>query len=156
MFEGKKTSLFWTGLGLLGASVAYFSIVVWNMTTSPLTLSTLQRGDEITFAFPFLAGATIFMVISLFMMQHGTKDEMVRNHARRYWVGLVTLGVASIYLLVTLWIGLVYYRLYTFEYWSNQLPFILGPIAFVAAGSYGMKTGIRNRNLEPTSNILSE
>jgi hypothetical protein len=156
MFEGKKTSLFWTGLVLLGASLTYFCIFVWNMVTSPIAFDTFHLEEDVAFAFPFLAGAAVFMVISLFMMQNGTRKNLLNSHARRYWVGLVTLGVASIYLLVTLWIGLVYYRVYTFEYWSTQLPFILGPIVFAVAGSYGMKTGIRNRSLEPTSSLLSK
>lgn len=156
MFDGKKTSLFWTGLVLFGASLTYFCIFVWNMITSSIAFHTLHWGNKVTFAFPFLTGAVVFLIISLFMMQHGTKEELLRRHTRRYWIGLVTLGIASIYLLATLWIGLVCYRLYTFEYWSNQLPFILGPIAFVGAGSYGMKTGIKNRNLETAKTIMSK
>jgi hypothetical protein len=146
MFEGRKTSLFWTGAVILGVSLGYFCLFIYNGATSAI-LYPNPLEEYLTFAFPFLTGAITFMMISLFMMQKGAKEELLRKYARRYWIGLITLGIGSIYLLITFWIGLVYYRLFTIEYWSNQLPSVAVPIVFVAFGLYGMKTGIKRMSL---------
>jgi zinc transporter ZupT len=112
MFEGKKTSRFWIGISMLGASLGYFCIFIYNTVTSALRYPA-PLGEYLTFAFPFLTGAIVFMIISLFMMQSGRRQQLEKKHSRRYWIGLTTLGIASTYLLVNIWIGLVYYRHYS-------------------------------------------
>jgi hypothetical protein len=72
MFEGKKTSVFWIGLLVLGlASVILFSLLWFTMVLFP-PINTDFYWKVLT---PPVAGSVVFILIGLYMMKSGTKIE---------------------------------------------------------------------------------
>ena len=155
MPERKRTSVFWTGLLILGLSSGYLCIFLFNMVTSSLNYHFSILKELWSFALPFLTGTVAFMLISVFMMHSGRKQEMEKKHTGRYWIGLVIFGMASWWLLVMLWLGLVWLGAFDFDYWLGLAPFIAGAMGLAAIGSYGMKTGIKRINSEATATLIS-
>ena len=73
MFEGKKTSVFWFGLLVLGlASVILFSLLWYVMVLfSPLNIGSYTW----KYLTPPVIGSIVFILIGLYMMKSGTKKE---------------------------------------------------------------------------------
>ena len=72
MFEGKKTYVFWIGLIILGlASVSLFGMLwmlaVWN--------GYMDRFEMLKYQVPALVGGFVFILIGLYMMKSGVKEE---------------------------------------------------------------------------------
>jgi O-antigen/teichoic acid export membrane protein len=72
MFEGKKTSVFWIGLLVLGlASVILFSVLWFTMVLgTPTNIDYYWK-----ILTPPVAGSVVFILIGLYMMKSGTKIE---------------------------------------------------------------------------------
>jgi O-antigen/teichoic acid export membrane protein len=72
MFEGKKTSVFWIGLLILGlASVILFSLLWFTMMLGPPT----NIDYFLKILTPPIAGSVVFILIGFYMMKSGTKTE---------------------------------------------------------------------------------
>jgi uncharacterized RDD family membrane protein YckC len=72
MFEGKKTSVFWVGLLVLGlASVILFSLLWFVMVLYP----PYDIGYYWKILTPPVVGSIVFILIGLYMMKSGTKKE---------------------------------------------------------------------------------
>jgi O-antigen/teichoic acid export membrane protein len=72
MFEGKKTSVFWIGLLILGlASVILFSLLWFTMMLGPPT----NIDYFLKILTPPTAGSVVFILIGFYMMKSGTKTE---------------------------------------------------------------------------------
>ena len=73
MFKGEKTLVFWFGLIILGlASIALFSISWYAIVTAQpyANLDYLWR-----ILVPPVAGCIVFILIGLYMMRSGTKNN---------------------------------------------------------------------------------
>jgi len=76
MFEGEKTSVFWTGLIILSlASTALFSIIWYTMVTSPFFYAT----EYWRYLTPPIVVAVVFILIGLYMMKSGIKKQKERE-----------------------------------------------------------------------------
>jgi putative Mn2+ efflux pump MntP len=72
MFKGKKSSVFWAGLLILGlASVILFSLLWFTMVLGPPT--NIDYYWKILT--PPILGSVVFILIGLYMMKSGTKTE---------------------------------------------------------------------------------
>jgi O-antigen/teichoic acid export membrane protein len=72
MFEGKKTSVFWVGLLILGlASVILFSLLWFTMMLGPPT----NIDYFLKILTPPVTGSVVFILIGFYMMKSGTKTK---------------------------------------------------------------------------------
>jgi uncharacterized membrane protein YfcA len=61
---------------------------------------------------------------------------------RIFWIGLVALGFASVFLFSTLWTYLATSRdMFYYRNWFYALPFTVGSVVFMLIGLYMMKSG---------------
>jgi putative Mn2+ efflux pump MntP len=74
MFEGEKTRIFWIGLVILGlASTILFSILWYTMIATPF------YDWNWRYLVPPIVGAAVFILIGLYMMKSGVKNEKERE-----------------------------------------------------------------------------
>ena len=87
LFKGEKTYLFWAGLFILGlTSVVLFS-AIWNTQNYRDTILVFESGSLvpvqaglslnlfIQIILPWVVGSIVFVLIGLYMMKSGVKDE---------------------------------------------------------------------------------
>jgi hypothetical protein len=85
MFNGKKTTLFWIGLIILGYSLYQFALAVWNVVyyafAYPSFLGYNPTFDSTSLllglgqAVPNIIGGLIFLPIGLYIMKVGVETE---------------------------------------------------------------------------------
>jgi xanthine/uracil permease len=68
MFEGEKTSIFYTGLFILGGSLFSLFLTLWII----LIDATSYAWKIVT---PFVFGSAVFLVIGYYLMKIGVKRE---------------------------------------------------------------------------------
>ena len=72
MFQGEKRALFWIGLTILAfASIILFAIswqYAYALTDRYMDISWMFRQS-----FPLIVGATVFILVGLYMMKSGVK-----------------------------------------------------------------------------------
>ena len=66
-----------------------------------------------------------------------------------FWIGLIILGLASVYLFgllwtITAWDG----YMNPFRWLKQAVPLIVGGIVFILIGLYMMKSGVKKRKIE--------
>jgi xanthine/uracil permease len=137
MFEGEKTSVFWVGLFILGLAFVYLCLLTWVSIG-------LYRDWGLHTVFelylPEIVGAVFFHLIGLYMMKSGVKKRGSGKgeKATVFWVGLIILGCASLFLFDIVWNEVVIYKIYRYE--PINLPTITGTIVFILIGLYMMKS----------------
>jgi xanthine/uracil permease len=72
MFEGEKTSIFYTGLFILGGSLFCLFLTLWII----LMDTTSYAWKIVT---PFVFGSAIFLVIGYYLMKIGVRSEPPRT-----------------------------------------------------------------------------
>jgi xanthine/uracil permease len=68
MFEGEKTTIFYTGLFILGGSLFSLFLTLWII----LIDATSYAWKIVT---PFVFGSAVFLVIGYYLMKIGVKRE---------------------------------------------------------------------------------
>ncbi len=64
-----------------------------------------------------------------------------------FWAGLIILTLASLVLFSVIWSFRYYASTNLVMAFSNNLPFIVGGIAFILIGLYMMKSGVKKEQL---------
>jgi putative Mn2+ efflux pump MntP len=70
MLRGEKTMLFWAGLIILSLSSLLLFAMIWSLRAYSLASSSYLVNN-----FPQFLGAGVFIVIGLYMMKSGVKED---------------------------------------------------------------------------------
>jgi putative Mn2+ efflux pump MntP len=70
LFRGEKTLLFWAGLIILSLSSLLLFAMIWSLRSYSLASSSYFVNN-----FPQFLGAAVFIVIGLYMMKSGVKEN---------------------------------------------------------------------------------
>jgi len=76
MFRGEKTLLFWAGLIILSLASLLLFAMIWSLRSYSLASSSYLVNN-----FPQFLGAAVFIVIGLYMMKSGVKEDKLLPQA---------------------------------------------------------------------------
>lgn len=76
MFRGEKTLLFWAGLIILSLASLLLFAMIWSLRYYSLASSSYLVNN-----FPQFLGAAVFIVIGLYMMKSGVKEDKLLPQA---------------------------------------------------------------------------
>jgi len=65
-----------------------------------------------------------------------------------FWVGLILLGLASVFLFGVFWMMVMVVVIYPpsrFEFFKGLVPLIVGGVVFVFIGMYMMRSGVKEQ-----------
>ncbi len=70
MFKGEKTLLFWAGLLILSLACVFLFSIIWSVRYYTLSFNIFVVNNV-----PVIVGATVFILIGLYMMKSGVKKS---------------------------------------------------------------------------------
>lgn len=119
-----------------GHSWAFFQAYSW-LSDPRLFAETLQ--PDVTIAYWF---GSVTSMIGFFAFFVGILVTFKGEKTWIFWIGLIILGLASVFLFSVLWQVLAIGD-YWLNYWRNLVPPVVGAIVFMLIGLYMMRSGTK-------------